>query len=100
MKCVPRRSLCQAGLAEPSAARSSRTDCAPYVSEINTCEPRMTGEEALTDSYVRERCLKVKSILPLAGSRESSPPVGGRDSPPAKTKTRRLPKTVAGIGEA
>ena len=59
-----------------------------------------TGDDAFTDSYRVPRHGNVQSTLPFAGSMTNSPPVAGRLSPPANTNTRRLPFTVAGIGEA
>ena len=67
---------------------------------MNTLLSNTTGHDALTDSTVRLRHGNAKSTRPVAGSIDISPPVGGFDSPPANTNTRRFPWTVAGTGEA
>ena len=67
---------------------------------MNTLLSKTTGQEALTDSYARLRQGKAKSMCPFDGSIDSRPPVGGFDSPPANTNTRRCPWTTAGTGDA
>ena len=65
---------------------------------MNTLLPKTTGHEALTESWVRLRHGNEKSTRPPAGSIDINPPVGGSDSPPANTNTRRFPWMVAGTG--
>ena len=92
-----------ATFAEKSGAISIIAPPEPYASEMKT-RPRFasasTGDDALTDSASVGRCGVAFRIAPVAASIVSSPPVGGRLWPPAKTSTHSRPWIVAGTGDA